>query len=197
MQSQVRYHSPSSAAFCAALQPYSEPGGPWLFDLRTSGVFDWGPCFLSAVPEAAAVHPGPCVFGTEAESQHICLCPLRRSDELLLASVLLTQADMDLRAEAATIVVASHASSDLEAAACCDVPLNASRELYRHTLSSGTASLLPFLREKGCLDAGRSPRLKGAATSTFVGASCDASRREALKTAGMCMCRILKFVLPS
>ena len=81
----------------------------------------------------------------------------RLKNQLLLASVLLSQADMDLRAEAAPMVSASDASSDLEAGACCEVPLLASRELFRHTLSKGLwncllASYPSLLREKACLD---------------------------------------------
>ena len=64
---------------------------------------------------------------------------------------------MGLRAEA---VVASDASSDLRAAACCDVCLGASRELYRHTLSkgSGTAS-------KAALIPSRSSRVPAKTTA--------------------------------
>ena len=100
-----------------------------------------------------------CVYSDRRPGNRNAAFPLssRLKDELLVASVLLTQADMDLRAEAASLVIASDASSDLEAAACCEVPLSASKELYRHTLSKGLWNrlLAPYpslLREKGCLD---------------------------------------------
>ena len=78
-------------------------------------------------------------------------------DELLLSVALLPQADMDFRAEAAPLVIASDASSSAEAAAFCHMPQPASQELFRHTLAKGLWNklLAPYpslLREKGLLD---------------------------------------------
>ena len=59
------------------------------------------------------------------------------TDELLIAVALLPQADVDFRAKAAPLVIASDASSTAEAAAACVVSSSCSQELYRHTLAKG------------------------------------------------------------
>ena len=77
--------------------------------------------------------------------------------ELLAAVPLLSQCDIDLRAKAAPLVVATDASNDAEAGACCPVPVAVSAELYRHTLSKGLWNKLlspcrAYLRERHRLD---------------------------------------------
>ena len=71
---------------------------------------------------------------------------------LLLAVVLLSQADIDLRAEPAPLVIASGASSTAEAAPSCCI----AKPVSRHTIAKGLWNklLAPYLllREKGLLD---------------------------------------------
>ena len=57
--------------------------------------------------------------------------------ELVAAVALLPQCDIDLRAKAVPFVLASDASNEAEAGAICPVPLEAAREMYRHTISKG------------------------------------------------------------
>ena len=77
--------------------------------------------------------------------------------ELLAAVPLLCQCDIDLRAKAAPLVLATDASDVAEAGAYCSVSVGASEELYRHTLSKGLWNKLlspcrAYLREHAALD---------------------------------------------
>ncbi|CAE7232958.1 unnamed protein product, partial [Symbiodinium sp. CCMP2592] len=78
--------------------------------------------------------------------------------ELLAAVALLPQCDIDLRARAAPLVLATDASNEAEAGAMCAVPEEAAQEMYRHTLAKGLwnkllSPIAAYSRSKGDLAA--------------------------------------------
>ena len=80
-------------------------------------------------------------------------------NELLVGAALLSQADVDLRAVGAPILLTTDASSSAEASAATHVPSRLSLELSRHGLQRGLwAKLLSpaqaYLRERGELEEG-------------------------------------------
>ena len=123
---------------------------PELLETLTGGLvscLQYRRCCLSALELVYSEKP------RGKSTQPFGLSP-RLRDELLLAVVLLSQSDIDLRAEPAPLVIASDASSTAEAAAFCRVSTSVSKELFRHNLAKGLWNklLAPYpslLREKG------------------------------------------------
>ncbi|CAE7241985.1 unnamed protein product, partial [Symbiodinium sp. CCMP2456] len=81
-------------------------------------------------------------------------------NELLAATVLLCQVDVDIRAPGAALVLTTDASSTAEAGAVAEIPAELSVELSRHSLQRGLWSRLlspaqAFLQERGDLEEGQ------------------------------------------
>ena len=143
-----------------------QTGGPSGFSFATSGwcglchlrsprLLGRRCCFLLPVSASMPLPPPACLCRA-ARSESFALSD-RVIGELLAAVPLLCQCDIDLRAKAAPLVVATDASDAAEAGAYCPVSAAASEELYRRTLSKGLWNKLlspcrAYLREHCALD---------------------------------------------